>query len=312
MITAACEEAVDYEEMAKLATEAFGSRDIVFYPEQFQWFYERCFSLGTTVVTLRDGHRKVGQCAMVRQPVLMHGLSEPAVQLVDLFIMKEFRSKACLHQLYGEVERQCIGQKLRLVLGMPNARALPVNAYFFKMRPFLWLPLRLGLAVPFQSSTLIFSGRFQQMTPEEAMELFAHYRTSLHDNGLQWNEEKLYQRLSGPRHVYGIHATQNLLLISSPRSTRRVKYTLLCGFFIRADARVAAADVGVLVRAASHLWRRPLFIYAGFNNALPANPGFSIPTWLRPSPMLLQLRDFQPDRPEPRFDRYQLLDFDFA
>jgi hypothetical protein len=102
MITAACEEAVDYEEMAKLATEAFGSRDIVFYPEQFQWFYERCFSLGTTVVTLRDGHRKVGQCAMVRQPVLMHGLSEPAVQLVDLFIMKEFRSKACLHQLYGE------------------------------------------------------------------------------------------------------------------------------------------------------------------------------------------------------------------
>jgi hypothetical protein len=132
------------------------------------------------------------------------------------------------------------------------ARALPVNAYFFKMRPFLWLPLRLGLAVPFQSSTLIFSGRFQQMTPEEAMELFAHYRTSLHDNGLQWNEEKLYQRLSVPRHVYGIHATQNLLLISSPRSTRRVKYTLLCGFFIRADARVAAANVGVLVRAACH------------------------------------------------------------
>src|SRR5438034_4463206 len=139
MITTSCEETIDYEETARAATEAFGSH-VVFQPTQLQWSYERCFSLGTIVVSLRDGGRKVGQCAMVRQLVLMNGVYEPAVQIVDLFITKEFRSKDCLRQLYGEVEHQCALQKIRFALGMPNARAVAVNAHFFKMQPFLRLP----------------------------------------------------------------------------------------------------------------------------------------------------------------------------
>src|SRR5215204_4366939 len=102
MITASREDAIDYEETTRVAIEAFGRLDVAFRSEQFQWFYERCFTLGTTVVTLRDGDRKIGQCAMVRQLVLMNGVYEPAVQLVDLFIIKEFRSKEFLRQLYGE------------------------------------------------------------------------------------------------------------------------------------------------------------------------------------------------------------------
>jgi hypothetical protein len=312
MIRASCEETIDYEEIARVATEAFGSSDFVFYSDQIQWFYERCFSAGTTVVSLRDGHRKIGHFAMVRQPVIMYGVFESAVQLVDLFIIKEFRSKDCLRQLYDEVERQCIAQKIRFALGMPNARALPVNAYFFRMRPFLWLPIRLGVAAPFRSPALIFSGRFELMKKEEAIALFAHYRTSEDKNGLQWDEDKLYHRLCAPRHFYGVHATQDLLLISSARATRGVKYALLCGFFERPGVHVEPGNVSVLVRAACHLWKRPLFIFVGLNNALPVHPGFLLPRWLRPSPMLLQLRDFQPERPEPSFDRYQLIDFDFA
>jgi hypothetical protein len=312
MITASCEEAVDYEETARVATEAFGSPDFVFKPKQFQWFYERCFSLGTTVVTLRDGDRKIGQCAMVRQLVLMNGIYESAAQLVDLFIIKEFRSKDCLRQLYGEVEHQCVAQKIRFALGMPNARALPVNAHFFKLQPFLWLPIRMGLAAPFRSSTLIFSGPFQLMKKEEAVGLFARYRTAWGENGLRWDEEKLYHRLCSPSYSYGVHATKELLLISSPRSSRGVKYSLLCGFFVRPDAAVPRGNAGALVRASCHLWQRPLFVYVGFNNGLGDVPGFPLPRWLRPSPMLLQLRDFQPERPAPHFDRYQPLDFDFA
>ena len=312
MITASCDETIDYEETAKAATEAFGSSDFVFYPDQVQWFYEWCFSLGTTIVTLRDGNRKIGQLAMVRQPVIMNGVFEPAVLLVDLFIIKEFRSADCLRQLYGEVERQCVAKKIRFALGMPNAKALPVNAHFFRMRPFLWLPIRMGLAAPLRSPALIFSDPFELMKKVEAIALFTHYRTSEDKNGLQWDEDKLFKRLCGPRNSYGIHATQDLLLISSARSARGVKHTLLCGFFVRPGVPVEPGNVDVLVRAACHLWKRPLFIYAGLNNALPIKSGFPLPRWLRPSRMLLQLRDFQPERPEPSFDRYQLIDFDFA
>ena len=312
MITASCEDSIDYEELARAATDAFDVPNVVFRSEQFQWFYERCFSLGTTVVTLRDGGRKVGHCAMVRQLVLMNGVYEPTVQLVDLFIQKELRSKDCLRQLYGEVEHQCVAQKIRFALGMPNARALTVNAHFFKMRAFRWLPIRMGLAAPFRSSTLIFSGSFQLMKKEEAVGLFARYRTPKDENGLQWDEEKLYQRLCGPRYSYGVHATKELLLISSARSRRGVKYTLLCGFFVCAGSHVRRGNAEALVRASCYLWRHPIFVYVGFNNALANIPVVSLPHWLRPSPMLLQLRDFQPEKPEPHFDRYQPLDFDFA
>jgi hypothetical protein len=312
VITVSCEEAIDYGETARAAAEAFGPHHISFDPKQFQWSYERCFSLGTTVVTLRVGGRKIGQCAMVRQLVLMNGVYEPAAQLVDLFIVREFRSKDCLRQLYGEVKRQCALQKIRFALGMPNARAVAVNAHFFKMQPFLWLPIRIGLSAPFRSSTLTFSGPFQLIKREDAVELFARYRTPWGESGLRWDEEKLYQRLCSPSYSYGVHATKDLLLISSPRMSRGIKYVLLCGFFVRPDAPLSRGNAGALVRASCQLWQRPLFVYVGFNNAVAGIPGFPLPRRLRPSPMLLQLRDFQPERPAPRFDRYQPLDFDFA
>jgi hypothetical protein len=60
------------------------------------------------------------------------------------------------------------------------------------------------------------------------------------------------------------------------------------------------------------MWRRPLFVCAGLNNALAAMPGLPIPQRLRPSLMLMQLRDFAPEESKVAFDRYELIDFDFA
>ena len=64
---------VNYEETARLATEAFASLNRVIMPERLRWFYERCFSLGATVIALRNGDRKVGQIAMVRQTLRLNG-----------------------------------------------------------------------------------------------------------------------------------------------------------------------------------------------------------------------------------------------
>src|SRR5262245_20306056 len=102
MITAAPEEPVDYEVTARIATDAFRARRALFYPEQLKWFYERAFSHGTTLITLRDGHRKIGQCAMVHQLVLMDTVCEHGVQLVDLFVVEGFRSREVLKLLYDE------------------------------------------------------------------------------------------------------------------------------------------------------------------------------------------------------------------
>jgi GNAT superfamily N-acetyltransferase len=310
MITALVEQTPDYEEVAALGNEAFGSPR--FDAEEIRWLYERSFSLGATVLALRDNGRKVGQCAMVYQSILMDGSREHGVQIVDLFLAKEFRSKGLLRQLYDEVERQCVAQQIRFALGMPNARAISVNERFFKFRPFLRLPVRVGVAIPAKSSALISSDKFDATAKQETIALLAHYRGARDENGVCWEEGGLFRRLCSPRRTYGLHATEDLLLVSSARTSQHVGYTLLCGFFARSGMRATAASMRALTRAACHLWSRPIFAFVGFNNSLPYLPGVPVPTWLRRSPMLLQLRDFRPDKPEPNFHRFQALDFDFA
>jgi hypothetical protein len=310
MFTALVERTVDYEATAALANEAFGFHR--FDARSMRWRYERSFSLGATVVALQYNGRKVGQCAMLHQSVLMDGIQAPAVQIVDLFLVRESRSPGAVQILYEEVERQCKAQGIRFALGIPNARALSANERFFKFRPFLWLPIHLGVAMPVRSSALISSIRFDPAAKQEMCGLLASYRSAPNENGVPWDEAGLFQRLSDPRRTYGLHATDDLLLVSSARTSRRVKYTLLCGFFARTGSRSTGRSVRTVVRAACCFWRRPIFAFVGCNNSLAASPGFSLPGWLRRSPMLLQLRDFQPEKSEPRLSRFQSLDFDFG
>ena len=121
----------------------------------------------------------------------------------------------------------------------------------------------------------------------------------------------MFDRLSDPTCDYAVHATDDLLLISSSRKTKGVRYALLCGFFVRPQAKVTPSDIRVLTGAACRFWKHAFFVYVGVNNGLPVLPGFILPTRLRP-PMLVQLRDFNADEPDVRFDRFQLIDTDFV
>jgi hypothetical protein len=217
-----------------------------------------------------------------------------------------------LRTIYQEIERQCRSGGIRFLLAMPNDKAQPVNAFFLKLEPFLTLPIRAGLSLLGPSSAKIrFSGRLDALTQPEAIELFSGFDTLSSENGLQWDSDHLYHRLTGPGCEFGIHTTDNLLLISSPRVSRGVKYTLLCGFFARPQTEASAAAVRELVRAACRLWRRPVFVYVGVNAAVPSMPGAALPQRLRPSRMHLQLRDFGAGS-SVRLDRFQLIDFDFV
>lgn len=309
---AECEQIVNYEETARLATEAFASPNLVILPERLRWFYERCFSLGATVIALRDGDRKVGQIAMVRQALRVQGKEESAAQLVDLFITREFRGRERLQQLYAEVERQFVKQDIRFAIGMPNAKALGVNEHFFSLKPFLRLPFSTGLAIPLPPRQDLISARFDPSDRDHALSLLAGYGSSPEENGVIWDETKLFERLCNYGREYGIHALDNVLLISSPRSWRGIKYTLLCGFMTSRGIEASPAAVRRLVGDACRLWKRPLFAYAGANSKLCSLPGIVMPAKLRPSPLLVQLRDFKPERQPLRLDRFQLLDFDFA
>ncbi len=300
---------LDFVETARLATEGFGMPGVSFQPARLEWLYDTAFSEGTTVLSLYAEDKKVGQVALVRQRVRTGGTAAMAIALMDLFILKPYRSRAAIAGLYGAVERLCQEGGPRFILAVPNGNAAGVNAKFLALERFLTLDIRAGVALPLAGRTIA-SADARQLGPAEAEVLFARFLPD-RSSGLAWTAAGLWQRLQDPSHGFAVHATESLLLISAQRVLRRVPHTLLCAFFARPGASVSRTDVNAVTAAACLLQRRPFFVYVGLNGAVPL-PGWSLPERLRPSPMVVQLRDFQAGPTPVTFDRFESLDFDFA
>jgi Acetyltransferase (GNAT) family len=311
MVTVLEEQAVDYELTARMATEAFAAKNVHFSPDRIKWLYERGFGRGTTVLAAIDDGRKVGQIALVGQTVCVDGELSPAIQLVDLFILQAYRSPQLVRKLYKEVEQICAARGIRYLLALPNDRSVLLNARFLKLAPLLSMPIRAGLSLLWPATKLVHSGLVTSMTRQQAIGLLSDFACPANENGLRWDAGSLLDRLGDPTRDYAIHATDRLLLISSVRETAGIPYIALCAFFAKPQVEVADSDVRNLVRAACRFWNKPLFVYAGTNSRLPRLPGVALPATLR-RPILVQLRDTGADAHDVQFDRFQLIDSDFA
>jgi len=311
MITVSEETDVDFERTAQIATEAFGSKHVKFSLQRMKWLYERGFGQGCAVVAAFDGDKKVGQIVLLHQKVFLDGVPVVATQLIDLFILQAYRSPVLVRRLYKEVERLCESNHVRIILALPNPISAPLNARFMKVRPFLSLPTRIGVSVGWPRRGLVqFSARVTTMSRDEAIERLSDFATPAPENGLNWDAATLFDRISDPTCDYAIHASDSLLLLSSSRRTRGISHVLLCGFFARPGAEVARGDIRDLIRAACHLWKHRIFVYAGINKSLPYLPGFALPKRVRP-PILVQFRDCTSNA-DPHFDRFQLTDSDYV
>jgi hypothetical protein len=247
---------------------------------------------------------------MLRQSIYLDGQPVAAIQLIDLFILQAYRSATLVRRIYKEVERLCESNQIRVVLTLPNEISASLNARFLKLNPFLSLPPRAGISLWGPSRAGVnFSAALKTLPKNEAIARLSGFVTPAEENGPHWDAETLYQRISDPTCDYAVHATANLLLVSSTRKTRGIRHVLLCGFFARPQATVGSGDVRDVIRAACHFWKHRVFVYAGLNKSLPYLPGFALPARLR-APILVQLRDSDSDGP--RFDRFQLTDCDFV
>jgi hypothetical protein len=312
MITVSEEKTVDYKITAHIATEAFGSKEAIFSAQRMKWLYESGFGQGSAILAVFDDGKKVGQIALLHQKVYLDGTPAAATQLVDLFILQAYRSPQLVRRIYKEVDRLCRAGNIRLVLALPNANSALLNERLLKLRPFLPLRARIGVGIGWpRLSDLKYSGRLKAMPRNEAIDLLSGFVTPAAENGLHWDAETLLDRINDPTRDYAVHATADLLLISSSRKTRGINHALLCGFFVRPDTAVTASTVRKLTGAACRFWKHRIFAYAGVNNRLPRLPGIALPARLRP-PIQVQLRDFNTDQPDPRFDRFQLVDTDFV
>jgi Acetyltransferase (GNAT) domain len=311
MITVSEESAIDFETTAQIATEAFGSKHVRFSPQRVRWLYERGFGQDSTVIAACDGGKKVGQIVMLHQNIYLDGKPVVATQLIDLFVLQASRSPTLIRRIYKEVERLCEARNIRVIITLPNPISAPLNARLLKLRPFLSLPVRAGMSLGRPSrASLAFSAPLKSLSQDKAIGHLSGFVTPPGENGLHWDAATLFERISDPTCEYAIHATENLLLVSSSRRTRRISHALLCGFFARPGASVTSSDIRNLVDAACNVWKHHVFVYAGINASLPYLPGFAVPARSR-APILVQLRDAASPESDPRYDRFQLIDSDF-
>lgn len=300
----------DYEATARLADEGFERPNPSFDAGRLRWLYTAAFAGGSTTLGLYDGARKVGQVVLLHHPVRSGGEISGSISLVDLFILKAFRSREAIERLYAAVERFCLEHQIRFVLAVPNGKAAGVNARFLKLQSFLTLEIRAGLALPLTWGPGVVSAEAGRIGRAGCEDVFRRFLPATGD-GLSWSADTLWPRLQDPAARYGVHATPDLLVISSRRVTRHLPHTLICAMMGRPGARVSRADVGRLTSAACALQGRPLFVYVGLNTAVPL-PGWSAPARFRPSPMIVQCRDLTATQAPPPFERFELLDFDFV
>ena len=219
MIAVSEEKAVDYEITARIATEAFGSKEVVFSAPRMKWLYESGFGQGSAIVAVFDDGKKVGQIALLHQKVYLDGEPAAATQLVDLFILQAYRSPHLVRRIYKEVERLCQaeGDPPGPHICRMRTRRCSMNACS-KLRPFLSLQPRVGsrilgghaLAKPKYSGLPQIDDRARRRSnycrassPRPA------------ENGLHWDARDLVRPLerSDPRLCHSCHGGPALDLI---------------------------------------------------------------------------------------------------
>ena len=309
-LTVSREAALDYDLTAALATEGFEAAPGTFRADRLRWLYETAFGDGTTVLALKAGDAKVGHIALVHQTLSVAGRQERAIALVDLFILKAFRSRAAMGGLYGAVEAFCREQGIRFILAVPNVKAAGVNTRCLKLAEVAPLEIRVGLGGVPRFWNHVESHSVAGLDPARGAAILARYCGAPGD-GLLWTGERLWARLQKPGADYALHAGARVLAISAPRRQGRMAHTMICALLARPGTAPGRGDVAAAVSAACRLHRRPVFVYTGLNAAVP-RPGMDLPRRFRPSPMVLQARDLAPGGDPLAVARFEALDFDFV
>lgn len=311
-LTIAREPRVDFAETARMASAAFGR---AFSPAALEWLYRDAFSQGAIVIGVSALGRKVGQLVLLRQSIRHRGGLHQGVLVVDQCVEPDHRSGPLMIRMYREGMTQCRAEGIRFMLGVPNATAAPVVERFAKAPPCHRLEARTGLGLG-STRAVFLSQDLDRLGGAEILALFEGRLADEPGDGIVWTAETLLRRLGNPRHRYGIEATDNVLLLS--RRARMSGLPVLCilGLFARPGAETIGSEIRAAIAAACRRSRRPVFVYAGLNPAIGAVPGFAVPTALRRSPLTLHIRDDGPAEPgrasSTRFDRYELIDFDYG
>lgn len=299
-------ETLDAVHTADLAQGAFGKSRPELSPKRFDWTYREGYP-GTALVSAYLDGRKIGQLAAFFKTVHLNGEMRRAAELVDLFVAPAFRSFQVVSALYKALRTSVQAAGADLIYAYANEAASVLNKRFFRMEEVTQLPVRAGLT----SGLTGMAGGITLL--EELREMVAFIDRNRRDDGrdgIGWSGEAFRRRLGSPIYRYACATDGQAALIGSPRIIRSVPVLLVVASFALQGRDVAPQAVARLL-ARLALWaRRPLFLYAGWNDAVPFRCGYSVPAPYLKGKFLMQSNFLNSERPQ--LGRFELLDVDYG
>ena len=280
------------------------------------WYYHQNPTGRAAVGQAHDEGRLVGNYALV--PLRFRSATGPALVLglgVDLSVHPAARGSGAYRRTVEDSYRVGTEAGLDGILGVANAESAPrmVETMGWRMLPLLTsrllvaTPGRHGFVTHPVNRSLLDSDTIEQMLPQEVP-------GSVNGHGATWDSTHLRWRLGRPGAEYVVHERDDVLLVSTTTTVRRLRVAVL----LKVIPRRVQADLipsGPLAAALATHHCTPLVLHWG------ANPSVrflrvSIPRRLQPSPLVLVVHPFA-DNGVPRFDAgalsitgFEFLDFD--
>lgn len=306
------ESTINYQKTALLANKSFESHAKHFSEHNLKWMYEIAFGGRTSVVAAMYEGQKIGQAVILWHDLKLYGKKRGCAQLIDLFVVPEYRSFSVVRKIYRKLNELLDKQSDSFVFTTPNPKSTSLNARFLKLRPGGMLDIRLGLTIPSPTNRTTQSLWVDPKHKNRAIKFMQGYMSTKNSVEVCWTPESLADRLSNANSQYAIHKNGPLLAITTSRVFKGMPLILVCGIFVTETDSLSKSHLRKILSAAAVLHRRPFFLYVGINHLIPTMPGVSLPNILRPSQMLLQIREGTTVQDQISFDRFEAIDFDFA
>jgi len=259
----------------------------------------------------RDGQRIAHYAVIPQRYRDAHGPVDCAFSL-NAVVRQGHQREGWFSKIGLEIYEEAAARGMEWVVGVSNARSVGAVTKYMGWKtegPLpvkLCRPLRLGargiehhpVDHEFLSST-----KFEQLATGLDESPAVHFTKS-------WTLEELRWRLSAPHAAYVMHASDELVAISTRESFRRVPIAALLKFLPR-QGGAGPLDPRPMISGICRYHRAVAGVYAGFNAHVPVT-GLRPPRRLQPSPLHLILRRLADDVDQEslQLDTFEFLDSD--
>lgn len=298
-------------QVALMLDKVFGGNR--YTSEYINWQYQQSPEGREIAVNIHAGNEVTAHYALIPQTWTDGHSRYPLTLSLNTAVTEAARGKGVFTRLAEQTFQAARDQHGRkAVLGVANANSTPGFIDRLGFTILCPLPVIMGIANPLGGrgvTTCITDTAFIRSTQlaDLAKTLAPPPRGLLAQS---WTAEKLAWRLSSPLGPYRLHVDDSSILVSKVEHHKGIPIVIALKFLPRRGGGPLRARA--LLNAACRSHKTPLFLYAGFNDAV-AISGTPLPRRFLPSPLNLiyrRLDDTMPPLEMMHLAAFEFLDFD--